>query len=184
MEERKVDTDLQADTDMLVTLTSDIVSAHLSNNIVAVDDVAKLITSVHQALAGLGSTDEQEIPPEPAVSIRASVKKDHLVCLEDGKKMKMLKRHLSIEHGMTPDQYRQRWGLSSEYPMVAPDYAETRRDLAIKIGLGRKPAIIGAQSATGKKATGKPTIQKSASKAGSKRPAATRKKANGESAAS
>ena len=70
---------------------------------------------------------------------RSSVKKDHLVCLEDGKKMKMLKRHLMTEHGMTPDDYRQRWGLAADYPMVAPDYAETRRDLAVKIGLGRKP---------------------------------------------
>jgi predicted transcriptional regulator len=71
--------------------------------------------------------------------VRASVKRDHLVCLEDGKKMKMLKRHLMTEHGMTPDEYRQRWGLGADYPMVAPEYAETRRDLAVKIGLGRKP---------------------------------------------
>ncbi|MGN6497188.1 MAG: MucR family transcriptional regulator [Tsuneonella sp.] len=124
----------------LITLTSDIVAAHVSNNNVEVGDVPALITTVYQALAGLGrDTATEEARPEPAVSVRASVKKDHLVCLEDGKKMKMLKRHLMTEHGMTPDDYRQRWGLGSDYPMVAPDYAETRRDLAKKIGLGRKP---------------------------------------------
>lgn len=131
------------ETDMsetLITLTSDIVAAHVSNNNVAVEDVPALITTVYQALAGLGGTAPvAEEKPEPAVSVRASVKKDHLVCLEDGKKMKMLKRHLMTEHGMTPDEYRQRWGLSADYPMVAPDYAETRRDLAKKIGLGRNP---------------------------------------------
>ncbi|RDC59597.1 Transcriptional regulatory protein MucR [Alteripontixanthobacter maritimus] len=124
----------------LITLTSDIVAAHVSNNDVAVDDVPTLITNVYGALAGLGDGGEQEEErPDPAVSIRASIKRDHLVCLEDGKKMKMLKRHLMTEHGMTPDEYRARWELSSDYPMVAPEYAETRRDLAKKIGLGRKP---------------------------------------------
>ena len=131
------------ETDMsetLITLTSDIVAAHVSNNNVAVEDVPALITTVYGALSGLGGTAPvAEEKPEPAVSVRASVKKDHLVCLEDGKKMKMLKRHLMTEHGMTPDEYRQRWGLGADYPMVAPDYAETRRDLAKKIGLGRNP---------------------------------------------
>jgi predicted transcriptional regulator len=126
--------------EMLITLTSDIVAAHVSNNNVTVEDVPSLITNVYYALAGLGDAGAaEEVLPEPAVSIRSSVKKDHLVCLEDGKKMKMLKRHLMTEHGMTPDEYRQRWGLGSDYPMVAPDYAETRRDLAKKIGLGRNP---------------------------------------------
>ncbi len=126
--------------EMLITLTSDIVAAHVSNNTVGVEDVSTLITNVYGALAGLGgSTPVEEARPEPAVTVRASVKRDHLVCLEDGKKMKMLKRHLMTEHGMTPDEYRQRWGLGSDYPMVAPEYAETRRDLAVKIGLGRKP---------------------------------------------
>lgn len=126
--------------EMLITLTSDIVAAHVSNNNVSVEDVPSLITNVYHALAGLGGANPVAEPqPEPAVSIRSSVKKDHLVCLEDGKKMKMLKRHLMTEHGMTPDEYRQRWGLASDYPMVAPDYAETRRDLAVKIGLGRNP---------------------------------------------
>ena len=82
---------------------------------------------------------EQEAPPEPAVSIRASVKPDYIVCLEDGKKLKMLKRHLMTHYNMTPEDYRQRWNLPADYPMVAPNYAEKRRELAKKIGLGRKP---------------------------------------------
>lgn len=127
-------------TETLITLTSDIVAAHVSNNSVAVDEVPTLISNVYSALAGLGSADGgAEEVPDPAVSVRSSVKKDHLVCLDCGKKMKMLKRHLNTEHGMTPDEYRARWNLSADYPMVAPEYAETRRDLAVKIGLGRKP---------------------------------------------
>lgn len=125
--------------EMLVTLTADIVSAHVSNNDVDVSDVPMLIASVHGALAGIGNDNQVEEAPEPAVSIRSSIKHDHIVCLEDGKKMKMLKRHLMTDHGMTPDEYRARWGLGADYPMVAPDYAETRRVLAKKIGLGRKP---------------------------------------------
>ena len=124
----------------LITLTSDIVAAHVSNNNVEVDDVPALISNVYTALSGLGDTAEpEEERPDPAVSVRSSVKKDHIVCLDCGKKMKMLKRHLSTEHDMSPEEYRQRWDLSSDYPMVAPAYAETRRDLAKKIGLGRKP---------------------------------------------
>ena len=123
----------------LITLTSDIVAAHVSNNSVAVEDVPTLIHNVYGALAGLGTAPQAEEKPEPAVSIRASVKSDHLVCLEDGKKMKMLKRHLMTDHGLTPAEYRARWGLPADYPMVAPDYAEKRRTLAKQIGLGRKP---------------------------------------------
>lgn len=124
----------------LITLTSDIVAAHLSNNDVEVDKVPNLITNVYQALSGLGEPEEQpEVRPEPAVSIRASVKPDYIVCLEDGKKLKMLKRYLRTNYDMTPEEYRARWGLPSDYPMVAPNYAEKRRDLAKKIGLGRKP---------------------------------------------
>lgn len=123
----------------LITLTSDIVAAHVSNNNVSVDEVPVLIQNVYGALQGLGSVAQEEEKPEPAVSIRASVKADHLVCLEDGKKMKMLKRHLMTDHGMTPAEYRTRWGLPADYPMVAPDYAEKRRALAKEIGLGRKP---------------------------------------------
>ncbi|MEZ5681968.1 MAG: MucR family transcriptional regulator [Erythrobacter sp.] len=131
------------ETDMaetLITLTSDIVAAHVSNNSVAVDEVPALISNVYSALSGLGTgTASAQEALDPAVSIRSSVKKDHIVCLDCGKKMKMLKRHLSTEHGMTPEEYRARWSLASDYPMVAPDYAATRRDLAVKIGLGRKP---------------------------------------------
>jgi predicted transcriptional regulator len=123
----------------LITLTSDIVAAHVSNNDVAVDEVPTLIQNVYGALAGLGAQAVVEEAPEPAVSIRSSIKAEHIVCLEDGKKMKMLKRHLMTDHGMTPDEYRARWNLPADYPMVAPDYAEKRRVLAKKIGLGRKP---------------------------------------------
>ena len=126
--------------EMLITLTSDIVAAHVSNNTISVEEVPALISTVYTALANLGgSAPVEEERPEPAVTVRASVKRDHLVCLEDGKKMKMLKRHLMTDHGMTPDEYRARWGLQADYPMVAPEYAEKRRDLAVKIGLGRKP---------------------------------------------
>ena len=124
----------------LITLTSDIVAAHVSNNDVDVDAVATLITNVFQALSSLGEDPEpEEVRPEPAVSIRASVKPDYIVCLEDGKKLKMLKRYLRTNFDMTPEEYRARWGLPADYPMVAPNYAEKRRDLAKKIGLGRKP---------------------------------------------
>jgi predicted transcriptional regulator len=124
----------------LITLTSDIVAAHVSNNNVNVEDLPSLITNVYGALSGLGTVETVEQPkPEPAVSIRASVKPDYIVCLEDGKKLKMLKRHLMTHYNMTPDEYRQRWNLPADYPMVAPNYAEKRRELAKKIGLGRKP---------------------------------------------
>lgn len=124
----------------LITLTSDIVAAHVSNNDVAVADLPALITNVYGALAGLGEVAPVvETRPEPAVSIRTSVKPDYIVCLEDGKKLKMLKRYLRTNFNMTPEEYRARWGLPADYPMVAPNYAETRRDLAKKIGLGRKP---------------------------------------------
>jgi len=124
----------------LITLTSDIVAAHVSNNNVDVDTVPSLITNVYGALAGLGQDEDPvEIRPDPAVTVRASVKKDHIVCLDCGKKMKMLKRHLMTEHGYTLEEYRARWELPGDYPMVAPNYAAVRRDLAKKIGLGRKP---------------------------------------------
>ena len=123
----------------LITLTSDIVAAHVSNNNVTVEDVPTLIQNVYGALAGLGAAPQVVEKPETAVSIRSSVKNDHIVCLEDGKKMKMLKRHLMTDHGLTPAEYRARWSLAADYPMVAPDYAEKRRVLAKQIGLGRKP---------------------------------------------
>jgi predicted transcriptional regulator len=123
----------------LIALTAEIVAAHVSNNSVAVNDLPQLIQNVHGALSGL--TVSQNVPeakPEPKVPIRSSVKPDYIVCLEDGKKLKMLKRHLMTHYQMTPDQYRQKWGLSPDYPMVAPNYAEQRRALAKSIGLGTK----------------------------------------------
>lgn len=126
--------------EMLITLTADIVAAHVSNNSVAVSDLPVLIGNVHQALAGLSGGNAAPQPaPEPAVPIRLSVKKDYIVCLDDGKKLKMLKRHLMTHYGMTPDDYRAKWGLPADYPMVAPAYAEQRRVLAKAIGLGRAP---------------------------------------------
>ena len=125
--------------DTLLTLTADIVAAHVSNNSVAVNDLPNLIQNVHSALSVISrSSSGPEPRPEPKVSIRASVKPDYIVCLEDGKKLKMLKRHLMTHYNMTPDQYRQKWGLSGDYPMVAPNYAEQRRTLAKSIGLGTK----------------------------------------------
>jgi predicted transcriptional regulator len=129
----------------LITLTADIVSAHVSNNSVAVNDLPTLIQNVHGALTGLGGrAEEPAAKPEPAVSVRSSVKPDYIVCLEDGKKLKMLKRHLMTHYSMTPDEYRQKWSLNADYPMVAPNYAEQRRSLAKKIGLGTKRRRTGA----------------------------------------
>lgn len=126
-------------TETLIALTADIVSAHVSNNSVAVSDLPLLIQNVHNALASLGDeVVEPEVKQEPAVSIRASIKPDYIVCLEDGKKLKMLKRHLMTHYQMTPEQYRAKWNLPADYPMVAPNYAEQRRSLAKKIGLGTK----------------------------------------------
>jgi predicted transcriptional regulator len=125
--------------DTLLTLTADIVAAHVSNNSVAVNDLPLLIQNVHSALSGLsGTASVPEEKPQPKVPIRSSVKPDYIVCLEDGKKQKMLKRHLMTNHNMTPAEYRERWGLPADYPMVAPNYAEQRRTLAKSIGLGTK----------------------------------------------
>ena len=129
-----------SDNDNLITLTADIVAAHVSNNSVAVNDITTLIANVHHALSGLNSpVVVEEVKQEPAVSVRSSIKPDFIVCLEDGKKLKMLKRHLMTHYQMTPDDYRAKWGLPADYPMVAPSYAATRKELALKIGLGRKP---------------------------------------------
>ena len=123
----------------LVSLTADIVAAHVSNNSVAVSDLPLLIQNVHGALVGLGGkAPPPEVKQEPAVSVRASIKPDYIVCLEDGKKLKMLKRHLMTHYQLTPEQYRAKWNLPADYPMVAPNYAEQRRSLAKKIGLGTK----------------------------------------------
>jgi predicted transcriptional regulator len=125
--------------DSLLTLTADIVAAHVSNNSVAVNDLPNLIQNVHGALSGISRQGSAPEPrPEPRVPIRSSIKPDYIVCLEDGKRLKMLKRHLMTHYNLTPDQYRQKWGLSPDYPMVAPNYAEQRRTLAKSIGLGTK----------------------------------------------
>lgn len=141
--------------DMLLTLTADIVAAHVSNNSVGMADLPDLISRVHGALAGLDAPVEAPVEEQkPAVSIRSSVKPDYIVCLEDGKKLKMMRRHLMTHYGMTPEDYRAKWGLPKDYPMVAPDYAEKRRVLAKEIGLGtkgrgggRKPAAKPAAAA-------------------------------------
>jgi predicted transcriptional regulator len=131
--------DINEMNETFITLTADIVAAHVSNNSVAVNDLPTLIANVHGALAGLGTPPVPvAVKQEPAVSIRSSIKPDFIVCLEDGKKLKMLKRHLMTHYGMTPDDYRAKWGLASDYPMVAPNYAEQRRTLAKAIGLGTK----------------------------------------------
>lgn len=120
----------------LLALTAEIVSAHVANNAVRSGDLPQLIHDVHRALAEIGGG---ETPAgHPAVPIKKSVMPDYIVCLEDGKKLKMLKRHLKTAYGLTPEQYRERWQLSPDYPMVAPNYAKTRSRLAKKIGLGTK----------------------------------------------
>ena len=133
-------TDTEALPETLIALTADIVSAHVSNNSVAVSDLPLLIQNVHNALATLGDElVEPEVKQEPAVSVRASIRPEYIVCLEDGKKLKMLKRHLMTHYQLSPEQYRAKWNLPADYPMVAPNYAEQRRSLAKKIGLGTKP---------------------------------------------
>lgn len=128
------------DHETLLTLAADIVSAHVSNNSVAVHELPVLIGSVYQALANADApVSAEEMKLEPAVSIRASVKPDFVTCLECGFKGKMLKRHLSTEHGLTAQDYKARWNLSVDHPLVAPNYARQRAELAKTIGLGRKP---------------------------------------------
>ena len=122
----------------LASLTADIVSAHISNNEVTPEQLPTLIRDVHQALATVGQASAEPIKAEPAVDVKKSVFPDHIVCLECGQSLKMLKRHLATDHGMTPDEYRAKWGLPHTYPMVAPEYAATRSQLAKDIGLGRK----------------------------------------------
>ena len=124
----------------ILALTSEIVSSHVSNNPVAAADLASLIEVVYDKLEALSNPQEAAPePPTPAVPIKKSVTNDFIICLEDGKKLKMLKRHLMTAYGMTPDDYREKWGLKADYPMVAPSYAAKRQQLAKKIGLGRKP---------------------------------------------
>lgn len=130
----------QPNTTELLELTTEIVAAHVGNNDVTTTEVSQLIQDVYKTLASVGAAPAAPERPKPAVPVRKSVFPDHIVCLEDGKKLKMLKRHLKTAYNMTPDEYRERWGLAADYPMVAPNYAKHRSNLAKKIGLGRKPA--------------------------------------------
>ena len=123
--------------DNLLTLTSNIVSAHLANNSVSTEEIPALIRKVYSTLANVNQENVTSSErPQPAVPIKKSVHADYIVCLEDGKKLKMLKRHLKTAYNMTPEQYRERWGLPADYPMVAPNYADQRSKLAKDIGLG------------------------------------------------
>jgi predicted transcriptional regulator len=130
----------------LLDLVASIVSAHVAHNAVAPEALPGVIQSVYAALNGLGNEAPAVERPEPAVPVKRSVFPDYIVCLEDGKKLKMLKRHLKASYGMTPEEYRARWSLPRDYPMVAPNYASRRSALAKEIGLGRKPDPSEAQS--------------------------------------
>ncbi len=121
----------------VLSMVTDIVAAHLSNNTVSIGDIPRLIQEVYGALTGLGQAPAPTVGRlEPAVPVKKSVTADYIVCLEDGKKLKMLKRHLRTAYGLTPEQYREKWGLPPDYPMVAPNYAKKRSTLARQIGLG------------------------------------------------
>ena len=127
----------------LLQKTAEIVAAYVSKNSIQVADLPALITSVHQSLATLGQSQAPAEAPadlKPAVPVKKSVFPDYIVCLEDGKKLKMLKRHLKSSYGLSPDEYRAKWGLPSDYPMVAPNYAKARSALAMEIGLGKRKA--------------------------------------------
>lgn len=123
-----------------IKLTADIVSAYVSNNSVPSSDLPALIGQVHSALSRVssGQIEPSSEPPKPAISVKKSITPDHIVCLEDGKKFKSLKRHLRTQYNMTPEQYREKWGLAPDYPMVAPNYAAARSHLAKQMGLGQQ----------------------------------------------
>lgn len=125
----------------LLALTSEIVAAYASNNNLDAEQLPQLLQSVFDRVSALSSDEPEPTELTPAAPIKRSVTDEYIVCLEDGKKLKMLKRHLMTSYGMTPEEYRARWGLKPDYPMVAPAYARTRQELAKKIGLGRKPQI-------------------------------------------
>lgn len=122
----------------ILALTAQIVSAHVSNNAVPAESLPSLIQEIHRTLAAIAQGEPVVEKQQPAVPVKKSVYADHIVCLEDGKKLKMLKRHLKTAYNMTPEQYREKWGLPQDYPMVAPNYARHRSSLAKKIGLGTK----------------------------------------------
>lgn len=129
----------QAKPSELLSLTANIVAAHVQNNSVAVADLPHLIRDVYTTLSSVGGQAEKEAEkPVPAVPIKKSITPDYIVCLEDGKQLKMLKRHLKTAYDMTPEEYREKWGLAADYPMVAPNYAKQRSKLAKEIGLGTR----------------------------------------------
>lgn len=148
--------------DQTTSLTAEIVSAYVSNNPVPAAELANLIGDIHRSLTSLraGGTEAPAEPPKPAVPVKRSVHDDYIVCLEDGKKFKSLKRHIGVHYGLTPDEYRQKWNLPADYPMVAPSYAAARSALAKTMGLGRKkvetpvppPAKRGRKKAVGEQA--------------------------------
>ena len=143
--------------DPLLGLTAQIVSAHLGHNNIPAGNIPGLIQQVYATLRGLGPEPAAVEAREPAVPIKRSVFPDYIICLEDGKKLKMLKRHLQTAYNMSVDQYRDKWGLPPNYPMVAPNYAEHRSSLAKKIGLGRKPAAAPAEPAEPQRRRGRKT---------------------------
>ena len=123
----------------VLSLTAEIVAAHVSNNAIPLAEIPQLIEQVYRTLAGAGSSPAPEAErPQPAVPVKKSIHPDYIVCLEDGKKLKMLKRHLKTAYNMTPEEYRDRWSLPADYPMVAPNYASQRSRLAKQIGLGTR----------------------------------------------
>ena len=144
-----------ASNEILLELTADIISAYVSHNALSAGDLPKLIASVHVAMLGLSGAvaEEPVFELRPAVPPKKSVLPDYIICLEDGKKFKSLKRHLRTEYDMSPDEYRAKWGLPSDYPMVAPSYSEARSKLAKSIGLGRKAAAAPARRGRAKAKT-------------------------------
>jgi len=138
-------------TDQVLGLTAQIVSAHVRHNAVPPDALPGLIQEVYKTLTNVGKQPVQAEKPTPAVAVKQSIRQDRIICLEDGKSFSMLKRHLMTDHKLTPQQYRDKWGLPRDYPMVAPNYAQTRSTLAKKIGLGRKAATPAKRSAGRKK---------------------------------
>ena len=138
--------------DSLVALTGSIVAAYVSNNKISVSELPELIRSVYESFSRAEQSANQglsELPARPSISIKKSITPDYLICMEDGTKRKMLKRHLRTHYGLTPQQYREKWGLPSDYPMVAPSYAEKRSMLAKQIGLGAKRGTAGSRSSDG-----------------------------------
>ena len=126
------------DNNAVIEMTADVVSAYVGNNVVPSTELPELIRGVHEALSQIEAGHVEPEPLEPAVPVKKSVNADYIVCLEDGKKFKSLKRHLRTKYDMSPEEYREKWGLAADYPMVAPNYAKQRSELAKKMGLGRK----------------------------------------------